>query len=241
MEPEQEHEQERKYFGMTGQQLAILAGLGVGACLLFGVAGMLFLRGGTSVFGGMPEGTSIPQSTSTPFMLPTVAASQTPTPIPYETLVPAGWTQFKTALVEIWLPNGFEQADPQKVADPGNLGTRDLVMTAILSEASSKPVLVMVFYKPLTAVSLDAQLDSDLAKTPGNIRQTDRRKAPEISPEAIRIVQETGSGTDQVNQMTYVFLDGSTIWFVQYTAQINEFFEMTDEFERSARTFRIVR
>jgi hypothetical protein len=190
---------------------------------------------------GAPENTPLSQSTPAPFVLPTVAASATPTPIPYETLVPGGWIQFKTALVEIWLPNGFEQADPKKFTNPGDMETHELVMTGTMSDTSLNTMLVMISYKPLTANSLDAQLDSDLAKVPANVRLTERRIVSVNSTDAIRMVQETQVDGNDANQMTYVFLDGSTIWFVQYFAPINEFFETLDEFEKSVKTFRVVR
>jgi len=233
--------EDRKYYGMTTKQIAILAGLAVAACVLFGVAGVLLLRGRSGMSEGAPENTPLSQSTPAPFVLPTVAASATSTPIPYETLVPAGWVQFKTALVEIWLPNGLEQADPKKFTDPGDMETHELVMTGTVSETSQNTILVMISYKPLTASSLDAQLDSDLAKMPENVSLVERRQAPEISPGAVRMVLETRDGNSEMKQMTYVFQDGGTLWFVQYLAQINEFYELLDEFEKSAKTFRVVR
>lgn len=233
--------QDRKYFGMTTMQIGILSGLAVAACLVVGLVGVLLIRGGANAFGRAPETPPLPQSTSTPFVLPTVAASETPTPIPYETLVPGGWIQFKTALVEIWLPTGFEQADPQKFTDPGDMETHELVMSGTVAETSQNTMLVMISYKPLTASSLDAQLDSDLAKKPINVRLTERKKVSVNSVEAVRLVFEMRDENSEMNQMTYVFQDGSTIWFVQYLAPINEFFEMLDEFERSVKTFRVVR
>jgi hypothetical protein len=234
-------EPELKYFGMTIKQVAILAGLAVAACVLFGVTGMLLLRGRSGMSDGAPESTPLSQSTPAPFVLPTVAATETLTPIPYETLVPGGWVQFKTTLVEIWLPNGFEQADPKKFTDPGDMETHELVMTGTMSDTSLNTVLVMISYKPLTASSLDAQLDSDLAKMPENVSLVERKKAPEISPETVRLVLETRNGNSEMKQMTYVFQDGSTLWFVQYLAQISEFYELLDEFEKSVKTFRVVR
>ena len=52
---------------------------------------------------------------------------------------------------------------------------------------------------------------------------------------------ETRYNNLDVNDLTYVFQDGSTIWYVEYIAQINEFFEMLSVFEKSAQTFRVVR
>jgi len=39
----------------------------------------------------------------------------------------------------------------------------------------------------------------------------------------------------------YVIQDGTAVWFVEYVAQINEFYDTLPSFERSAQTFRIVR
>ena len=57
----------------------------------------------------------------------------------------------------------------------------------------------------------------------------------------MRFVFEVRYNNVDVNDLTYVFLDGGTIWYVEYIAQINEFFEMLSVFEKSAQTFRVVR
>ena len=58
---------------------------------------------------------------------------------------------------------------------------------------------------------------------------------------AVRFVFETHSDNTEVNDLMYVFLDGSTVWYVEYVAEINEYYTMLDAFEKSARTFRIAR
>ncbi|NTW13349.1 MAG: hypothetical protein HGA30_08580, partial [Anaerolineales bacterium] len=44
-----------------------------------------------------------------------------------------------------------------------------------------------------------------------------------------------------INDMVYVFLDGDTVWYVEYVAQISEFFENLPVFEQSIKTFRPVK
>jgi len=44
-----------------------------------------------------------------------------------------------------------------------------------------------------------------------------------------------------LSELTYVIQDGGTIWYVQYSAELSEFYEMLPTFEASALTFRFVR
>ena len=79
---------DRKYLGMTVQQLGILAGLAVLACLIFGVTGGFALRGGLGLFSRPPQPTPFMQPTATVIIIPTVTLTATQTPIPYEQLIP---------------------------------------------------------------------------------------------------------------------------------------------------------
>lgn len=230
-----------KYFGMTPTQLGILAGLAVTVCLLFGLAGWFVLRGGFNRFSEAPQSAPVSQSTATPWVIPSPVPTGTVTPIPYEELVPAGWTQHKTGLIEIWMPPQFEVGDPQLFNDSTNTAMHELALTGLRSEASLYRTLVLVSYEPLTASSLDAHLDAEVAKIPAGIRLSDRRKVTLNTTEAVRFMLETRIDNLDFNDVTYVFLDGSTVWYVEYMAQINEFFEMLSVFEKSALTFRVVR
>ena len=233
--------QDRKYYGMTTQQIGLLAVLAAAACLLFAVAGFLVIRGG---LGGpaAPLETPTPQSTATPYVLPSPIPTGTLTPIPYDQLIPAGWEQHKTALVELWLPPGFKPVDPKKlIVKSEGTKTLDLILQGSLSQTSLYVVVVAVFYEPITTGSLDAQVDKALAETPADYRLTERRKVLVNSTEVIRIVQETRLQGVDANQLTYAFQDGGTIWYVQYAAQINSFYEALDTFEKSVKTFRPVR
>ena len=234
-------QQKNKYFGMTLAQLAILAVLAGTACLLFGLAGWFALRGGLGRLTGASQNTPDSGPTSTPWMLPSPVPTGTATPIPYETLIPAGWSQHKTGLIEIWLPPEFEAGDPQLFNDSANTAMHELVLTGFRSDSSLYRMLVLVSYEPLTAASLDVHLDGEAAKIPPEVRLSGRRKVTLNSTEAVRIMLETRIDNLEFNDVTYVFQDGGTIWYVEYIAQINEFFEMLSVFENSAQTFRVVR
>lgn len=226
---------------MTPLQLGILAGLAVTACLIFALAGWFALRGSFSQFSEAPQSAPVSQSTATPWAIPSPAPTGSPTAVPYETLIPSGWSQFKTGLVELWLPADFQPGDPQFFNNSSNTAMGELILKGTKSESSLYQMLVIVSYEPLTAESLDLYLDGEVAKIPTDIRVAERKKVTLNATEAVRFVFETRYNNVDVNDLTYVFLDGGTIWYVEYIAQINEFFEMLSVFEKSAQTFRVVR
>ncbi len=245
MEPQSEERsttQNRKYFGMTTAQIAILAGLAAAACLIFAIGGWLVLRSGPGAFVPAPQDTPIPQPTVTPLIIPTITPTETLTPVPYKMLIPDGWTQFKSTLAEIWLPKGFKQQKPKASDNPADAMTLDLEIVKLPSKKTSlNPVIVMVSYEPLTTGTLDSYLESLPNQLSTDIRVATRRKVNINSADAILVLLEGKFNGVEVNDQIYVLLDGSTVWFVHYMAQINDFYEMLPTFEQSIKTFRIVR
>jgi hypothetical protein len=234
-------QQNRKYFGMTLSQLGLLAGLAGAACLLFGLAGWFVLRGKSGLLARAPENTPVSRATSTMIVIPTLTPTQTPTPVPYEMLIPSGWEQFKTGLIEIWLPSSFKLGDPKLLSTSTNFAVPELIITGATSKSSLYQMLVTVSYEPLTGNALDTFLDSRIAKFPAEVHMAERRKVSVNSTDAVRFLFETRSNNIDIDVLAYVFLDGSTVWYVEYAAQINEFYEMLPTFEDSVKTFRIVR
>ncbi len=235
--------QDRKYLGMTGTQVAILAGLAGFACLLFAVAGMLFMRG--AVVGlrppPVPQDTSTPRPTVTPFVIPSITPTATLTPVPYELLIPEGWVQFKTPLAEIWLPKGFKQVKAKASDDPTSL-LPELEMIGPASESSIYPAIVMVSYEPLAGQTLDDYMEIKLAQLATNeAHVVERRRVSVNSVDAVRLVMELRVESFEVNDMMFILHDGGTAWLIQYVAQLNDFYVMLDTFEKSVQTFRITR
>jgi hypothetical protein len=228
--------QNRKNSGMTSSQIGILVGLGVIVVVLFGVVVWIVLGGRIKLpsFSRVPENTPTPYMTATMIVLPTLSPTATPTPVPYEQLIPPGWKQFKTGLVEIWLPSSFKNVDREP--------DEELALQGATSKESLYNLSARVSFEPLTGGSLDAHIDDGISKMDLQVnRLTERRKVSLNGIEAVRMIFEGRVDTVDVDQLTYAMQDGGTVWFVYYTAQINEFYEMLPIFEQSVKTFRVVK
>ena len=230
--------QERKYFGLNSKQIGILVGLAGAACLLFGLTGWFLFRGGLS---RTPATTPVIVSTSTPFVIPTITPTLTPTPVPYEQLIPAGWVQHRTALVELWLPSAFENSGQGISGIAGNSVLLEMALTGQVSSTSPYKIFVSVSFEPLATGTLGDFLESRLTSIPAGINLAERRKVSINSTEAYRLLFESNNNNLLTNDLLFVILDGTTIWYVRYSAQINEFYEMLPAFEQSIKTFRIVK
>ena len=224
---------------MTGSQIGILAALAGVLFLILCVAGWLIFGDGLS-FSQPPVVTPIPLISPTSIIIPTVTNTPIPTPVPYEQLIPNGWKQHLTTLVEIWLPPTFKDA---KTSSKGreSLAVSELILSRPASKTTSYIMWVLVSYEPLTTESLDSFLDLKLQSLSSDYRVVERRKVLVNSTEAVRAVVETRDGVVDVNELVYIFLDGSTVWYVEYIAQINEFYNELATFEDSIKTFRLVR
>jgi len=227
--------QNRSKFSMTKVQTGILIGLGLLVIILFCSIVWLVFGGRVRLpsFSGAAESTPVPQITATPVIFPTLTPTATLTPVPYEQLIPAGWKQFKTELVEIWLPPSFKLVEKEP--------DEELALRGETSKNSLYTMGATISFEPMTGGSLDTHLDAGLAKMDPQIKLTERRKSTLNSTEAVRMTFETRVETVDVNQLTYAIQDGGTVWFVYFTAQINEFYEMLPIFEQSVKTFRVVK
>jgi hypothetical protein len=230
----------RKFLGMTIAQLGILGGLAGCVILLFCMVGILIVRNRSLGASQAATPTATLPATTTLIVSPTSTATETPTPVPYDQLIPAGWQQHKTSLIEIWLPPIFKKGNPKLLGDSVGTAISELFLTETKSKSSLYNMLVSVAYEPLTEESLDASLDKDIASAV-DVRIVERRKVMINSNEAVRLLIETRVENVDLNSLTFVFLDGSTIWYVQYIAQINEFYQNLSMFESSVKTFRIVK
>jgi hypothetical protein len=234
--------QDRKYFGISRRQLGILAGMAVVACLLFGVTGLLALRNGSNLFSRSPEPTAIIQPSPTRLISPTAAITETPTPIPYEQLIPYGWIQHKTQLIELWVPPEFTSAVAGEVS--GVSGSSVYLNLALISTSSksSYSTSVSVSYEPLTSDSLKEFLDARLSNIPPGVNRVEHRTVSINATEAVRLMFESQADNNlNINDLLFVFQDGSTVWYVKYSAEIAEFYEMLPFFEESIKTFRVVK
>jgi hypothetical protein len=251
--------QNHKYLGMTATQIGILVGLVGIACLLFALIVSLVFRGTSTPFASNSQSTPVLQSTSTPFVIPNPTPTETPTLIPYEQRIPLGWKQFKTELVEIWLPSDFELADADKLAEDARkryeeMGLQELIdynakskaipVLVVTDEESGSPLyrtISTISYQPLNGESLDVFIDNELSELPSMLVLVERRKVQIGSIEAVRLVYEMRQGNIYANDVSYIFVDGNKVWSVGYYAEITEFYQQLPSFEQSIQTFRIIK
>ena len=229
--------QGRKVFGMTRSQAGILAGLAVLVCCLFGVLGFLIFGDGLS-FGGTSQEPPTPMPTATLIVIPTITPTPLPTQIPYESLIPTGWVQYRAGTIEIWYPPQFRLARSQSSEGATTFANTALTVTR---SSSLYNMWGAVASEPLTTESLETFLDTKIQSFPAELRVVDRHATLLNNIPAVRIVIEGRVDNIDVNELAYVIQDGSTIWYVLYVAQINDFYDNLENFEASARTFRLVK
>ena len=230
----------KKYLGMTVMQLGVLGGLAGLAFLLFCIAGWLVIGRGIGAAQAVPP-TPSPLASATLIVHPTQTSTPAPTPLPYETLIPIGWVQYKSPLYEFWLPAGYKDAQPEHlVTGLGNKPIVDLAVRGSYTTKSPNKIYVTVAYEPMTANSFDEFLNQRITALGPVVSERSRVDLNTIPAMRLVFTGRTGSNTD-INELTYVILDGTTVWYVQYTAELTEFYNLLTTFEASARTFRMVR
>lgn len=222
--------QQRKYLGITISFVGILASLLIAAFVLLGVSGWLGVKESARVYSRVPQ--TQPDTLSR-------ATFSVPTSVPYKLLIPRGWEQFRTELVEIWLPNEFIASDPQLLSNSADSAAPELLLTAPLSQSSIYQMFVMISHESLSASSLDAYLEGEVVKY-AEVHVVEKKKVSINARDAIRFVFETQSNQTTVRDLAYLFLDGKTVWYVEYVVQCDEFSAMLPIFESSVRTFRTV-
>jgi len=229
--------EEKKYFGMTRLQIGIIAGLAAALFLIICLGGFFIFRSGAGLAGNSAS-TPVPSVTSIVPTPATVIPTITPTPVPYEQLIPPGWNQYKTSLVEIWMPGNFKLADNKTKDITANFGVPDLLLAEVSSKSSAYTMLVSVSYDLSTSGSLDELLDEKFPNIPYQAHIADRRTVFINTHEARQIVIEFKVDNIDYNNLVYVIQDGNTVWYVEYVAQIAEYFDNLETFETSIKTFR---
>ena len=234
----------KKYFGMTVMQLGILGGLGAMAMLLFCIVGVLVAKNG---FGGaaaqqLPTSSPTIAPTATLILTPTQTSTPTLTPVPYEALITPGWVQQRTALFELWLPTGYKAAKPDNlITGLADTSIIDFSVRGTLNSKSPNKIYVTVSYEPLPEGTLEDFINQHVSSQGAYLSLSDRSHVNLNNTPAVRLVFSGRKGNIDVNELTYIVLDGSTVWYVQYTAVLTEFFDLLPMFEASAETFRLVR
>jgi hypothetical protein len=234
----------RKFSGMTGSQIGILAGLALLVFCLFGITGYLIFTGGLGLPGSR-QAPSSPEPIATLIVPPTSTPTIVPSAIPYEQLIPEGWIQHTTSLMEIWLPSDYRKTTIKDLSILNKQLTVELTLSRTPTDTSLYNLYVIIAHEPLQGDSLTSHLEyspTDLPATPTTLRVVEQRNVHINATPAVRLVFE-GKSSDNIdaNSLVYVFLDGNTVWYVEYWTQINEFYNHLEIFEKSILTFRLVK
>ena len=254
----------RRILGMTVAQLLILACMG---CALVGTLGtgawMMASANGISLAWptrvvpptASPSPTPLPTFTVTP--LPTL--TPTATPIPYTAYVPAGWRQYKSEKVEVWLPDTFAFVDnpsgfDQELNDKYSLiGLTDYVkqreknLTVYELLFRHGPPLgshfiPTVFVKEFSRNGLSLAQFTDKAVSVLDVNSTlvERKPFAFFEREGERVVVQTNFNNVYVNFVYYLVQDGNTIWEIGCDASLADYYTFEPVFDDIARTFRPV-
>lgn len=235
----------QKYLGMTVPQLGIIGGLAGLLCAVLCVGGWLIL--GDGVLPSAPQ--PIPptaHSTATMFVPPTLTPTIVPTTIPYEQLIPQGWKQHKTPLVEIWLPGEFRKTTKKVIEFYQKQITLELSLTRTPTETTIYNMYVIVAYEPLRGDSLDSHFELAPTLPPETSthpsRLVEQRDVILNGKPALRLLLEEKTLDNlDFNSLIFVFIDGDLVWYVQYSAHLIEFYTNLETFEKSILTFRPVK
>lgn len=255
----------KRYFGLTVTQLGILAGLALLACILMSVLGYLIVRnglGGASTSGAVPPpATATPTFTAT--FTPTISPTPTATPIPYESVLQPGWSQLRSAQVELWVPPSFVGGDmlnnrSATLAAITALGSQFASISESAAQIPPTTLLMAVDsnlgrYLVITNVIVFFELESfpSLDAYPNYYWQTYYQ--PDVPNSYIqenrsylirdlpgrRFIISARRGTLEFAETVYILQDGETIWVVSCVTSAAELYERLPIFDQIAQTFRL--
>lgn len=248
----------KRILGMTVAQLVILGCLSLMALGMV-CGGFFFVSGsmgGGLTFVASPAPTSTSQPTLTPYLTPTSTA--TATLVPYEDLIPAGWVQYTTDTIELWVPPQFEQTDLDE-AHLNNIKVyKDLGYADYAEDLENNPPVYIFWFDHsdpgtnmivpnivvertlMSADNLDAYIDQEYAGSEQNYNIVNRQEFRVGNYEARRILLETKLSNIYLGAAQYVIYDGTNVWFIICNSHINDLYTLLPDFDRVARTFRLI-
>lgn len=251
-------------FGMTGAQLAVLAILSLTAiAVIFG--GIIFISSSTQPGGfnilptdARENPAQAPRANITPDLTDITGLSLTATLNPSEVQVPPDWKQFDNSRIEVRVPPQFVSADiaSQRQAridffrqqGAGFLATQleedffeyrywfnfsqpetVTFVTSVIIKAEFLPTEFLAEY-------VDEAYGSDLQ----GYEILDRQVYPIQGLEAERILMVANLNDISLGVAEYVVTDGVNLWIISCWSDFDEFSTWLPEFDRIARSFRLI-
>jgi len=250
-----------RYFGMTVVQLAILGCLALTAFGVIG-GGIWFVTSSISELNAQltppVNADATLQAGLEPAPTATVTPAYTQTPVPYESLIPDGWSQHKNQSIEIWLPSSFYETNIDGSVSELINKYKELGQDRLANELENSPpgyVFWMETESPskklfttrltihpvlMVADDLDSFLDQQYNLVRLRSTIVDSRPFEVGSYPAIRTLIESNISGVYVGYVSYAIYDGTLVWFVEGGSHFNEFYTWLPIFDDAARTFRFI-
>ena len=253
--------QDRRIFGMTTFQLAVL--------------GILSFMAVTVIFGsfiyissaGQPQNTSFFPTPAPPDQTqPEISSEPTETSdlppeaifVPNDAPLPPDWKQYSTSRMELWLPPQFESVfvEPQRqeriafyrqqgydfLAEDLEDNTFDYRFWFNYPQPDTVPFKTSVIVKDdiLPAETLDEYVDQAYGEGLQVFEFAGREVIDFADFEARRILLTSTLNNVPIGVADYVITDGINLWVIRGGSSLDEFYTWLPVFDRVARSFRLV-
>jgi len=250
-------------FGMTGTQLAVLAILSLVAIgIIYG--GFIFISSTSQSGDFLPFPTSEADEGSsfsgavTPDLTDITGLSLTATLDPNEARVPADWKQYGNSRIELRVPPQFTSTnvDAQRQERIRFLREQGAgFLAAQLDEEIFEYRFWLNFSQPetvsfVTSVVVKADflpteflgeyVDQAYGENLQDLEVLDRQGYPIQGLEAERILMFTNLNSVSLGVAEYVVTDGVNLWVISCWSDYAEFSSWLPEFDRIARSFRLL-
>ena len=251
----------KRIFGMTIAQLAILGCLSLVAIgTIYG--GFIFISSSTTPDSSAMPPTPVPplvfEPTITPDLTELDGFSPTATLVLGEFEIPPDWKQYATSRFEVWLPPQFESVNAvieregritsyreqgyEFLAQKLESGTFDYRFWFNFPQPDTNAygTNIIVTEDVLPTLTLDEYVDEAYGNGLEGFEVSNRQEFTVQDLEARRIVLDANLSGNAISVAEYVITDGVNLWIISCGASLEEFFTRLPEFDRVARSFRLL-
>ena len=251
----------KRIFGMTIAQLAILGCLSLVAIgIIYG--GFIFISSSTTPSGPAAPPTSAPplalEPTITPDLTELDGFSPTATLVLGEFEIPPDWKQYTTSRFEVWLPSQFESVNVDIEREERIASYREQGYEFLAGKLESdtfdyrfwfnfpRPdtdvfgTNIIVKEDVLPTLTLDEYVDEAYGNGLEGFEVSNRQEFTVQDLEARRILLDANLNGNAISVAEYVITDGVNLWIISCGSSLEEFFTRLPEFDRVARSFRLL-
>ena len=251
----------KRLFGMTLTQLIILGCLALAAIgTMFG--GFIFISSSTTPGGISFFPTTFPTSAFEPTSMPNQAgAPGGPSTVPSvvsNDQIPSNWERYKSTTIEIAVPPQFESVDAElerqrriefyRAQGFGFLADRlenpsfDYRFWFNFPQPETVIYDTHIFVKAdiLPTITLDEYIDETYDAGLQGFQVVDREEITIENLEAQRILLEADLNEDSIGVAEYLITDEVNLWIISSGSSREEFYSWLPEFDRVARSFRLL-